>query len=135
MVILILLINASIVMNHLYPDQHHGESHQREPLRAVNHNYKRPLSALLIPVQGNSEAQLRQTQGRNGSQYHQSSTSRVIPPIFQPRQHSEQRSDTDQRDRYSDQHTDQRDQQHTNQRSDQYTNQSVTHPFSTTELI
>ncbi len=136
--------------------QNRGEQHQHqsEPLRAVHpsdriqhqneqshfsdqhqlrsgHNNKHPLSAPHIPVQGSSEAQLRQTQGRSGSQYHQSSTSReniVTPPTFQPRQHSEQRNDnqhTDQLERHSDQHTDQR-YQHTDHRerySDQHTDQ------------
>ncbi len=131
--------------------QHHGESHQHQhqgqPLRAVHpsdqqtasdqhqqrsgHDNKHPLSAPQIPVQGNSEAQLRQTQGRSGPQYHQSSTSReniVTPPTFPSRQHSEQRNDsqhTDQRERHSDQYTDQR-YQHTDHRerySDQHTDQ------------
>ena len=98
------------------------------------HN-KHPLSAPHIPVQGISEAQLRQTQERSGSQYHQSSTGSeniVTPPIIQPRQHSKQCNDnqhTDQLERHSDQHTDQRD-QHTEQRTgqrDRYTDQHYQH--------
>ncbi len=153
------------------PDQHPHLHQHNEPLQAVNssdriqhqshfsdqlaasdqhqlqsgHNNKHPLSAPHIPVQGTSEAQLRQTQGRSGPQYHQSSTCReniFTPPIIQPRQHSEQHNDnqhTDQHDQHTwgrtgqhDQHTDEHD-QHTNQCLDQHTNQS--RPFSWAERI
>ncbi len=148
----------------MHPDQHPHQHQHNEPLQAVNssdriqhqshfsdqraasdqhqlrsdYNNKHPLSAPHTPVQGTSEAQLRQTQGRS----HQSSTCReniVIPPIIQPRQHSEQPNDNQHTDQHTegctgqhDQHTDKHD-QHTNQCLDQHTNQS--RPFSWAEKI